>query len=235
MAATVAVLAATGAQAAAPPTPSLTTCVTRWNGAALGDGRPVARAVAGGSRRALVFAFRDGACGVAFPTKAAQSAGLGVFIADLGGDWVLDRGPLGTPAARAAEPRLEALAAHRPNATVVPGTGALRADRHATAPREAIAAVDTSAPCDVVETGVDRDAQQTSYRVTERSGARCVDARIVGWAWHAGQGVKAAAPAGGRARWIAGWLCTGPTTTGPVTCTRGTARIALTPLQPNVG
>jgi hypothetical protein len=203
--------------AAAPTSarmPSLQTCVARWNSATLGTGRMQIKGVAANGRRALMFGFADGACGIAFPTRQAAIGGVGEFATALGGDYDFRGAPFGGGTAYEHLSSFEQAASRRKNVSVSLRNGRVRALHHARIVRSPLTAIDTAEDCAIVTT-LEGDA----FDVTRR-GVGCALTRVVLDAWTAGEGRAAA----GGARTILTWRCT-RSDDGAVSCADGERQI----------
>ncbi len=77
--------------------PSLSACVLAWNRASLNEVRRSVEIDAMTRKAALMFAFQNGACGLAFPAHTTNLFGeqRGTYVSFLGGDFWLGWSPLG--------------------------------------------------------------------------------------------------------------------------------------------
>jgi hypothetical protein len=212
--------------------PTLAKCVHAWNHAVLGTGRRFVRPVAAVGENALMFVFRDRACGLAFSARTSQTAGTtGVFVTALDGDYQLDADPLSGPGSTAAQGSrsIQRRASRSTNVRVDPSTGRVVA----TVPSEHIATVPftlidtkTSCPAVIAEPSTD------FWKVVSRN-VSCVWTRTLVWAWIDREGtVTKTGGSDTLVRQILGWRCVGSDRQplgpgGPVVYTRVSCRAGM--------
>jgi hypothetical protein len=178
---------------------TLSACVHEWNSASIvGAGPSVARDVEARTRPALMFAYSDGFCGLAFPSA-------GVFVSGLGGDYRLEDNPLVglTDVLSPTEVRLEAEASRNTNVRVNM-SGKVSPSRHETLPTMSYAKLETSAPC--AEVGSPDDL--TLYEI--ESSVNCELVRTLIYAWNNNYHTFELVPGRSTATYhLIGWTCVG--------------------------
>lgn len=192
---------------------SLSGCVTRWNRAALGQGKSLSAAIAAGwGGKALMFESANGICGLAFPERvSSQSYQPGTFISLLGGDYVMEKSPLegGIATMRSLSKRLEMLAEKSTNVHVRARDGQIRvSSNHGISPLR-IAALPVSSTCNRVDVPPIRSADAAGTGIYEvgRRTVGCVRVRVLAWAWQADQEISAQAGKTITEARVDGWTC----------------------------
>lgn len=189
--------------------PTLAKCIAAWNEAVLGTGKRFVRSVAADGEAALMFVFRDRACGLAFPEHVSQDAGtVGVFVSALDGDYQLVSDPLSGPGSSATlgERDVQQRASGLTNVRVDPRTGEVAA----TVPGDEIATVpftllDTKTAC----TTVIAQPSGTGWKVVKRT-VSWLWVRTLVWAWMDRTGKVVKTPGSNRlVRQVLGWRCVG--------------------------
>lgn len=209
------------------PVPSLAACVQQWNNVPLGNGRLSAAGEAMKGKAALMFAFGNGACGLAFSTTNPDNAAekpRETYVSIGEGNYRLYWSPLGL--VRGSEmAKLRADANKHTNVTVQRGTGHISAFR----PEGRMLVV----PGDVfirLPGGCKRVTLPNSsfvgrYQVV-RTSASCLLTQMLLWAWATERSAEHP-----EAKYILGWACVGtekirndniaPALYEEVTCTSG--------------
>lgn len=204
-------------------TSSLLGCIQQWNHATLGEGRSDASLdAAAHTQAALMFAFPNGACGLAFAHRiTATGSHRKPLITFDSGDYPLEWSPLGFVSA-AERAKLNTDASRRSNVTVR-GDGSIVAQPYATI-RIVPNVFETPSCTHTVVVPVGPMGAQ--YEIVKTT-ASCVMVRTLLWAWTYGQASKTQASSDIiRAD---GWRCVGheaipgftPVTYENVTCARG--------------
>jgi hypothetical protein len=197
--------------AGSPSTATLAGCIEAWNQAQLGDGRASADAVGGNGRSALMFASSDGVCGLAFPTRVSVASSLiGVFVNEVGGDYLVYASPNLTGGSQGTTTRLEALADKHTNVLVELPSGKVMAKPHATMPRVPVTLRDTHDDCGdlVVRYEASEQDGPTDFKLVSTT-VSCPLVRAVTWQWSAGESMQGTASQPPRQQVFAGWRCTG--------------------------
>lgn len=173
-----------------------------------------------------MFAFGNGACGLAFSTRSTTPTGgqRGVYVSFLGGDYGLGWSPLGF-VSKSEIAELHADAGERANVMVEKATGRATVRRGATHMMTVPATVFVNAPtCKYVAVPA---SISDRYEIL-RSSVSCVVVRMLLGAW-SDEGSAEAARGMKSPMSIIGWRCVGserkreftPTTYEKVTCVRG--------------
>jgi hypothetical protein len=188
---------------------TLSRCVQRWNRAAFDYGRLEAKAPAAYTKTALMVAFSNGTCGLAFPSRVPDSA---VFITVLSGDYALEMNPLGLvgpthEAWLAFEARLQARADKEINVRIEASTGTLHALRNARMPTVPLTIYGAN-ECAEVESIGRADTANNAYVITKRT-VGCPLVRTLIWAWNADEAVVEPATTPRSVARILGWRCVG--------------------------
>jgi hypothetical protein len=189
--------------------PTLSGCVQKWNRATFDYGRFGAKVAAANTPTALMVAFSNGTCGLAFPSRVPESA---VFITVLSGDYSLEMNPLGMvgptyEAGLAFEARLQARADKETNVRVEASTGTVNTLRNARMPTMPLT-IHGANECAEVYPIFHADTANNAYVITNRT-VGCPLARTLIWAWNADEAVVAPATTPRTAARILGWRCVG--------------------------
>lgn len=211
--------------------PNLTACVQRWNQAPLGRGRFLAAIDAVTGKAALMVAFQNGACGLAFPppTKNADNEERGTYVNGAQGNYVIARSPLGF-VKHSEITKLRADARRYTNVIVEDDTGRVIARRHQRRPMVTVPASVFIRPVWGCKYSMDILITMGRLRI-RRKGVGCTEAQAVIWAW-TGESIGPEE----RVRHIIGWTCVGshefpdftPVTYEVVTCTKGSDVVEAT-------
>jgi hypothetical protein len=207
----------------AKSTPSLETCVLDWNKVPLGEGRYFAARDAVTGRAALMFAFQNGACGLAFPARTHNlfREKHGTFVTILGGDFSLRWSPLGR-VANVEIANLRADASRYTNVMVQKKTGLVVSFHRQSGMLTVPASVFINPPgCKYAF--VPGNPNYKKFRFISIN-VSCTQARTLLWGW-----ATKITPEHPEATYITGWACVGtekirgvrPVAYGKITCTAG--------------
>lgn len=204
--------------------PTLNSCVLDWNRGTLGEGRRAAAIDAVTGKAALMFAFDNGACGLAFPahTTTATGESRGTYVTFFGGDFALGYSPLGFVKKSEIIALGDAAGKHT-NVIVQRNTGRVVVSRQHGYMLTVPASVFTNPPSDCKHVVLPNSLANGRYAVLKTT-TSCTMTRTLLWGW-----ATERSPEHPESQYILGWACVGtekeagvsPVTYARVTCTSG--------------
>jgi hypothetical protein len=220
-------IASTNQERVADSTPSLGTCVGRWNHASLGEGPEAARLAAYQGTSALMVRFPDGACGLVFPRGKVTPGehDRASMVSFLDGNYTMSWSPLGMASASEMA-KLQSDADKQTNVFVRKSNGSVFARWDA----QIVAAPNITFlnEPECLHIIVPSYALTARYEV-KRTSVACVVVRTLMWAWPSLEHAAEQADKPTRTMYIIGWRCVGadriqsftPVTYEKITCTHG--------------